>query len=116
MTSHEAIRKLPDGRVAVWSVPRLWELAKDLPVKRMDLTLHPALFSHAWGKNLSVAEIIEHSKRIWEADPTSYPVILAADGHVFDGLHRIAKRCLLGLAHLTLVQQFDTDPEPDYYE
>lgn len=43
----------------------------------------------------------------------SYPVILAADGRVMDGMHRIAKALAMGLETVDAVQ-FQKQPEPDY--
>ena len=47
-----------------------------------------------------------------EAD-LSFPIILAANGEVMDGRHRIAKAALEGRATISAVQ-FDGDPPPDY--
>ena len=51
------------------------------------------------------------AKRVLEAD-LSHPVILSADGSLFDGSHRIAKAWVLG--HETIqVVRFRENPEPD---
>jgi hypothetical protein len=50
-------------------------------------------------------------QRIQAAD-LSIPIILSADGHVMDGMHRVAKAWLLGLTEIQAVQ-FPQDPEPD---
>jgi elongation factor P hydroxylase len=47
-----------------------------------------------------------------EAD-RSYPIILAADGRVMDGMHRIARAVLDGETTIKAVR-FTTDPEPDH--
>jgi hypothetical protein len=47
-----------------------------------------------------------------EAD-LAFPIILAADGGVMDGRHRIAKAVREGRATIDAVQ-FERDPEPDY--
>ena len=41
-----------------------------------------------------------------------YPIIFAAEGHLMDGTHRIAKAYALGLTHLKAVR-FAVTPEPD---
>jgi len=56
--------------------------------------------------------VAQHAKRIWDADLT-YPVILATDGRLMDGGHRIAKAWLQGMPEVRAVQ-FVLDPEPDY--
>ncbi len=43
----------------------------------------------------------------------SFPVILAAEGRVMDGMHRIAKALMLGRETVDAVQ-FTVTPEPDY--
>ncbi len=56
--------------------------------------------------------MIEHIRLINEAD-LSYPIILAANGEVMDGRHRIAKAALEGRTTIGAVQ-FETDPPPDF--
>ncbi len=63
---------------------------------------------------LTCRDVVEHAQLILEAD-CDYPIILSAEGHVMDGMHRVAKACLLGLEEVPAVQ-FATDPEPDYIE
>jgi hypothetical protein len=55
--------------------------------------------------------VVSHVKRIQEADLSS-PIILSADGHIMDGMHRVAKAWLLGLTEIQAVQ-FAQNPEPD---
>ena len=52
------------------------------------------------------------SAMINEAD-LSFPIILAANGEVMDGRHRIAKAALEGRPTIGAVQ-FDTDPPADF--
>lgn len=56
--------------------------------------------------------VADHAKLIDETD-LSYPIILSSDGRVMDGMHRVAKACMLGLVTVSAVQ-FEVDPEPDY--
>jgi hypothetical protein len=64
------------------------------------------------GKGPTCRAVAEHARRIIAAD-LSHPVILAADGSLMDGGHRIAKAYLLG--HETIqARRFVTDPEPDW--
>lgn len=57
-------------------------------------------------------ELIAHVRLIEAAD-LSYPIILAADGAVMDGMHRVAKSVVAGHDYIDAVQ-FDQDPEPDF--
>ena len=56
-------------------------------------------------------EAVSHFARVQEVD-LSYPIILSDDGHVTDGMHRVAKAWHLGLAEVRAVQ-FPQDPAPD---
>jgi len=56
--------------------------------------------------------MVEHVKLIAEAD-LAYPIILAADGRVMDGMHRVAKALLQGRETIDAVQ-FEVDPPPDH--
>jgi hypothetical protein len=47
-----------------------------------------------------------------EAD-LAHPIILAAEGTVMDGMHRVAKALRLGLGEIEAVQ-FESDPLPDH--
>lgn len=64
------------------------------------------------GSEATVRAIVDHARRISEAD-LSQPVILAADGQVLDGMHRIAKALLVGNATVQ-AQRLPVDPEPDW--
>jgi hypothetical protein len=44
---------------------------------------------------------------------TEYPIILAPDGGVMDGMHRVARAIFEGRATIRAVQ-FEEMPEPDY--
>ena len=65
------------------------------------------------GRNVPTCRAVaEHARRIQNAD-LSYPVILAADGHLMDGGHRIAKAWLYGETDVLAVR-FEVDPAPDW--
>jgi hypothetical protein len=55
--------------------------------------------------------VIGHVQRIQNAN-LSHPIILAADGRVIDGMHRIAKALMEGQTHID-AKQFAVDPIPD---
>ena len=60
----------------------------------------------------TVRNVADHARLIGEAD-LAYPIILDVDGHVMDGMHRVAKAVLEGRATIAAVQ-FETHPKPDY--
>lgn len=55
--------------------------------------------------------VAEHARRIFEAN-LEHPVILASDGRLMDGGHRIAKAWMTGLTEVLAVR-FETAPPPD---
>lgn len=94
---------------AEWNVHRLWELAKDLPVREMcPKEFRDAGF--AWGEDLTLGVIVEHVQRALAVD-CSYPIILSAEGWVMDGNHRIVAAWLAGGP--VKVVQFEVTPQPD---
>ena len=104
-------RKFGD-RVYKWHVPDLQAAAVGLPVTeiptaRFDLDVD-AWFGEACSP--TIANVVAHMKRIRSAD-LGEPILLSMEGHVFDGLHRLAKCSLEGIATITC-QRFEVDPEP----
>ena len=98
-----------------WDVERLWEITKSFPRKQVPLSEISDFDLVTWfdgEQHLPTCRAVtEHARKIMAAE-FEHPVILSADGHVMDGMHRIAKAWLLG--HKTIVAvQFDEDPEPD---
>ena len=97
-----------------WDVDRLVALTKDLP--RRDVALEAlGELDRPWsgdGEPQTWRELVEHVRLIEKAD-LSFPIILAANGEVMDGRHRIAKAALEGRSTISAVQ-FDIDPTPDY--
>jgi hypothetical protein len=57
-------------------------------------------------------QIAEHFRLVRDVDP-SHPIILAADGRVMDGMHRVVRALLEGRTAIAAVQ-FDVQPEPDF--
>ncbi|HLJ75441.1 MAG TPA: hypothetical protein VKU62_12695 [Thermoanaerobaculia bacterium] len=94
-----------DRGLLAWDVDRLVELSRDLPHIQMPPNAVEPDFD--WSDDLP-----GHDQLINEAD-LSFPIILAADGRVMDGRHRIAKAIREGRATIDAVQ-FERDPEPDY--
>ena len=62
----------------------------------------------------TVRTIVEHVRLIEDAD-LSHPVILAADGRVMDGMHRIARALLEGRTTIKAVR-FTEQPPPDHLD
>ena len=106
-------RPSPAGLQA-WDVDRLVALTKDLARREVTLEAIGEL-DRPWsgdGEHQTWRELVEHVRLIERAD-LSFPIILAANGEVMDGRHRIAKAALEGRATITAVQ-FVEDPPPDH--
>lgn len=106
-------RPSADGLQA-WDVDRLIALTKDLPRREVAIEELGEL-DRAWSGDREPQTwraLLEHMRLIEAAD-LSFPIILAANGEVMDGRHRIAKAALEGRRTLGAVQ-FDIDPPPDY--
>lgn len=97
-----------------WDVDRLVELSRDFPVRAIPLCdigeLDAAVFGDA--EPLTWRALVAHLELIDAAD-LAYPIILAADGGVMDGRHRLARALREGHATIAAVQVSE-DPPPDY--
>lgn len=90
-----------------WSVPRLFELSRELNV--MDVPLdHLSVYSVY--EKLTLREMVMHMKAVNSAD-LSFPIILDEDGELMDGRHRLMKAMLLGEKTIRAVR-FDQNPSP----
>jgi hypothetical protein len=97
-----------------WKIERLWELARDLPVETVPVNDLVGILEQiccVLPDERSCMHMARHVKRVLEAG-LSYPVILSADGGLFDGSHRIAKAWALGMEEIQVVR-FPVNPEPD---
>lgn len=90
-----------------WSVPRLFELARDLPVLEIPLT-HMHLYNVY--EKLTLREMVMHMKAVNAAD-LSHPIILDEDGEIMDGRHRLMKALLAGVDTIKAVR-FEKNPSP----
>lgn len=108
-------RTVPGGR-GFWRVDRLWTLAKDLTPFQLAVEDVPELDMKCWFGDAppTCRDVAEHARRMQAAD-LAHPIILAADGALMDGGHRLAKAWLAGLTHVPAVR-FTRDPEPDWVE
>ena len=106
-------RSSPRGLLA-WDVDRLIALSADLPRRTVPLEQIRELDASWAGDDEAVTwrGLVAHVQLMDEAD-LAYPIILAADGTVMDGMHRVARAVLLGHPEITAVR-FETDPEPDH--
>ncbi len=97
-----------------WDVDRLVHLASALPrrqvplsaIRELDQVLSDEDEPPTW------RSLIEHMTLIDQAD-LSFPIILASNGAIMDGRHRVARAVREGRKEITAVQ-FDHDPEPDH--
>lgn len=100
----------------LWYVSTLVELAKQIPIemrkiediRAVKLNL-PLLKDHG----VTHLEIAYHMKVSMNAN-MDYPIILAKDGRIMDGHHRVIKALAFGIPEVKVVQ-FKVDPEPDKY-
>lgn len=102
------------GGFSAWDVDRLVEMTKSFPRRRVPLRDIREL-DEPWfgsGESPTWQALVEHVKLMDAAD-LSFPIILAADGTVMDGMHRVAKALRAGLADIEAVQ-FAVDPPPDH--
>ena len=106
-------RPSPAGLLA-WDVDRLVLLTRDFPVRRVPLAEIRELDEPVAGEGdtLTWRAFVDHVQLLDEAD-LAYPIILAADGAVMDGRHRVARALREGRASIDAVQ-FPEDPRPDY--
>lgn len=90
-----------------WSVPRLFELSRLLPV--MDIPLNHLNVYYKY-ENLTLREMVMHMKAVNDSD-IEMPIILDEDGEIMDGRHRLMKAMLIGAETIKAVR-FDENPEP----
>ena len=90
-----------------WSVARLIELSRELPV--MDVPLNHMSLYYKYEK-LTLREMVMHMRAVLNAD-LQFPIILDEDGEIMDGRHRLMKAMLEGRQTIRAVR-FDTNPSP----
>ena len=101
-----------------WDVDRLAELTKNFDTVEVRIDSIRELDEAFWfgdpGNPPTCRTIAEHADLILEAD-LSFPIILSTDGSVMDGMHRVCRALIEGLATVSAVK-FDVDPKPDYVD
>lgn len=90
-----------------WSVPRLFELTKNMPV--MEIPLEHLNVFHTY-RNITLRDLAGHIVAVENADLT-YPIILDEDGEIMDGRHRIIKAMISGEKTIKAVR-FEENPLP----
>ena len=93
-----------------WDVDNLIEATKHLPVIEVALEDIPTE-KDIWPV-ANCKAFAGHMRLVLETD-LDYPIILAPDNRVMDGLHRIIKAYFQGHASIKAIR-FDTLPPPDY--
>ena len=91
-----------------WSVARLIQLSKDIPVIEVPIDHLNVLDSY---DELTLRAMVMHMRAVMEAD-LAYPIILDEDGCIMDGRRRIMKAMLYGMKTVKAVR-FEENPEPD---
>lgn len=90
-----------------WSVPRLFELAKDLEVMEIPLEHINMYYKY---ESLTLREMTGHIVAVNEAD-LGFPIILDEDGEIMDGRHRLMKAIINGEKTIKAVR-FKDNPSP----
>ncbi len=88
-----------------WSVARLIELSRDLPVMEIPLNHLNVYYKY---DNLRLRDMVTHIEAVLNAD-LNFPIILDEDGELMDGRHRIMKAMLNGEKTIKAVR-FDVNP------
>jgi hypothetical protein len=99
---------IADGSMRFFRMQQLWDLAKGLPVTQIRLSEIKGFDDVHWfggPRNLlpTCRSVAEHARDIIECD-LSYPIIIAPDGEVLDGWHRICKAYIDGVEELGAIQ------------
>jgi hypothetical protein len=98
-----------------WDVDRLVALVADSPVEEILLTDIGELDSAYWfdhGYAPTVRAVTEHARLI-QVVGLEYPIVVAPDGRVMDGMHRVARALLEGRTTVT-AKRLPVMPNPDY--
>jgi hypothetical protein len=107
-----AIARKFDNEVRFWNVPDLIARAADLPVDEMPVDRFNLDVDAWFGEACkpTITNVVHHMKYVLDAD-LSEPILLSAEGYVFDGLHRLAKCMLEGIPKIRY-RQFSKNPDP----
>lgn len=102
------------GRRHHFWTDRLCMLARELPIHEVaiDDIVEFDQDCRFHGRAPTCRQVAEHARRIQTAD-LQFPIILASDGSLMDGGHRISKAWLAGRSTVRAVR-FAVDPSPDW--
>jgi len=102
--------------ILIWDVEKLLDLAAPLPVEEVPLGRIAEIDEPYWfdisDRAPTCRAVAEHGRMIAAAD-LAWPVLLAADGRIMDGMHRVMKALLEGRATIP-ARRFPVTPEPDF--
>ena len=114
MAERESHSHMVRGGRGHWWTDRLWAESAHLPIADVPIDSIAEFDMDCWfhGSAPTCRQVADHARRINAAD-LSHPVILAADGSLMDGGHRIAKAYLIG-EQTVQARRFVTDPDPDW--
>ena len=101
---------LGDQRNDKWSVARLIDLSKDLPVFDAPVAALCTDYTLASDPN-DLCDFAAHMQKVLDAD-LDYPIILGPNGVIVDGRHRLTKALLNGERYIKAVR-FDEMPPVD---
>ena len=90
-----------------WSIPRLFELSRNLPI--IEIPLDYLCVSSIY-EQINLREMVMHMQAVLDAD-LNKPIILDENGDIMDGRHRIMKAMLNDIKTIKAVR-FDENPEP----
>lgn len=95
----------------VWNVDDLIAASQDLPVFHRDVDDFPEWDEALWdeGSPPTLQDYADHLQRVLQAD-LRYPLLLAPEGHLMDGAHRLVKARLLGITSVPC-RQFTVTPQ-----
>lgn len=103
------------GWTKIWQVSKLIEASKDLPVFEANVDeLVAQLENGTWfgrGRPATIGAVLQHMLRAMNVD-LSYPIILASNGKLLDGAHRVIGAKVKGIRTVRAVQ-FVKNPPPD---
>jgi len=101
-----------------WDVDKL--IAKSKGLKAIDIQISDLyeFEQNYWYQDkidkITCKSITNHIKLVLDCK-LEFPIILAADGSIMDGMHRVCKAYLNGQKLIKAVK-FDTTPEPDFID
>jgi hypothetical protein len=100
-----------EGKRHRWAVEELWRLSEGLLIAEAKPESLIDLDTDGWfqGKAPTAREVLGHMRRILNAD-LGHPVILAPDGRIMDGAHRVCKALLLGVPTIHCVRFTEFPP------